>query len=403
VPVEVLGTVRWGRRGRYLVPLEAAAPGRWFLRRLFAPHGGRERLRLRLARRLGGRLGPRLLLRDAGDGAAAELQPLARALAAVPELAAGPGDRWVVIAEEPGGRRRRQVAFRFAAAGGDGGGAPAAGPDRAVKTEPRRSAALAREAEALRRLRRELPPVLAETLPEVIHHHATDDLDVLVLSASAGTSGYVVARAAGTRCAAEQLAAAGRWLAAFQRATRCQDRTAPVPSWPRLAVAAGLPPEPPRWYRELERFTGGQPLPAVAAHGDFWPRNLLLPESADRLPAVVDWEAWREAASPLGDLFHYPLALGQLVRRRGGAPPEPLAAFRRAFVVDGPLSRQVAGYTRTVAVALDLPAALLAPLLRLYLLSAARGDLPAPSAFAAPASCLDAYRLLERSGCVLSG
>jgi hypothetical protein len=402
VPAEVLGTARWGRRGRYRVPLDAAAPGRWFLHRLFAPHGGRERLRLRLAHRLGGRLGPRLLLLDAGAGAAAELEPLARALAAVPELASGPGDRWVVVVEEPGEPRRRQVAFRFAAGGG-GGGAPAAAPDRVVKSEPRRSAALAREAEALRRLRRELPPALVATLPEVVHHHAADDLDVLVLSASAGTPGYVVARADGTRRAAGQLAAAGRWLADFQRATRRPDRTSPVPPWLQLAAAAGLPPEPPRWYRELERFTGGQPLPAVASHGDFWPRNLLLPESADRLPAVVDWEAWREAASPLGDLFHYPLALGQLVRRRGGAPPGPLAAFRRAFVDDGPLSRQVAGYARTVAAGLDLPAALVAPLLRLYLLSAARGDLPAPSAFAAPASCLAAYRLVERSGCVLSG
>jgi hypothetical protein len=386
VPAERLGAARWGRRGRYLVPLDAAAAGRWFLDRLFAPHGGRERALLRLARALPWAAARRLLLRPPRGGADPALALLDRALAAQPGLAAanGGGEGWLVVADHVGSARGRVVGFRFSPS--------AAAPGLVVKVESGPSAALAREAEGLRRLRGSLPPPLASTLPEVAGEHEAAGLAVLALAALPGRSGYVTARRGGVRRATGQLAAAGRWLAAFQNSTRRGDAE-PPPAWRALAAAAGMEADdsPPAWYRALP------PLPAVAAHGDFWPRNLLLAGAAAALPAVVDWEAWSDAASPLGDLFHYPFALGQLAGTR------PLAAFRRTFVDDTPLSRRVVPYVRTVAAVHALADATLAPLFRLYLLAAAGGGMPVPSAFAEPAACRAAYHLVESSGCVFSG
>lgn len=402
---EPLGAVAWRQRGRYLVPLDAAvgtAPRRFWVRRLYAPHGGRERLLLGLARRLPGGSGAALLLGPSEERAVPALAQLERALAAVPPPASR-GASWVVVLDDAGSSRDRLVAFRFAAA---------ELPDLVLKIQPAPAPGLGREAEGLARLSRELPAALAATLPEVVAHETVEGLDVLALSALPGTSGYVLARSAGLVRAAGQLEAAGGWLAELQAATR-RPATLPLPAWvdstssgPAAVELAGAPPA---WYRNLERWLSGSSLPAVVAHGDFWPRNLLLPDRPGAPPSVVDWEAWSEAASPLGDLFHFPLALGQVARVGpvvpgggwGSAPP--LAAFRATFVDPTPLARRVARYAAMVAAGLGLPEKCLAPLFRLYLLQGARGELSVPAPFDEPAACLAAYHLLERSGCVFSG
>lgn len=381
---------RWGQRGRYLVPLGAEGPSGWFLHRLFAPHGGGEVLGLRVARCLPGRLGARLLLGPPGERAAPALRRLYRAATEISE------PRWVAILDEPGSLRRRLVGFRFPPG--------ASRPDLVVKLQPAPAPGLAREARGLARLRQRLPGPLAATLPEGIHHHAGDDEEVLVLSALPGTSGYVTARSSGLRRAARQLPAAARWLARFQAACRPEpERSTTLPSWRDLAPPADRASEPPAWYRDLQRLTAERPLSRVVGHGDFWPRNLLLPEDPDGLPAVVDWESWSDDASPLADLFHYPFALGQVVRWRPWGSVAPLEAFRRTFVDANPLSREVARYAHAVVSALGFPARAAAPLFRLYLLLGCRGEMPVPKAFERPAAGLDAYRLVERTPCVFSG
>lgn len=394
-----LSNHRWGQRGRYLVPWDAGGPVGWFLHRLFAPHGGREALRLRFARWLPGKVGAWLLLGSPEPRAEPALHRFETALAAVPELAApgGPSPRWVLILDEPDSSRRRLVGFRFAPEGLD--------PDLVVKLQPSPAPGLTREARGLRRLHAELPPFLVSTLPEVLHHQTSEDFDLLALSALPGPSGYVTARSRGLRRATEQLSAAARWLASFQSAGRRRaGPPTPLPSWPDLAPASDADAPPPAWYRDLHELTARHPVPLVVGHGDFWPRNLLLPDPSNGLPSVVDWEAWNDEASPAADLFHYPFALGQVVRWRPWGSTAPLDAFRHTFVEDNPLSREVVRYAHRVISGLELPARTLAPLFRLYLLAGARKKMPVPSAFAAsPEACLAAYRLVERTPCVLSG
>lgn len=392
-------TTRWGQRGRYLVPLAPRGPGRWFLHRLFAPHGGREVLGLRLARRLPAGLGARILLGAPEPGVESSLERFAAALAAVPELATfqEPEVRWILILDEPGSDRRRLVGFRFAPAAPE--------PDLVLKLQPSPAPALAREARGLRRLREELPADLATTWPRVLHHHEGEGFDLLALSVLPGTSGYVTARSRGLRRAARQLRVAARWLASFQEAgRRADDGTSHLPPWRELAPASDADAEPPPWYRDLHELTSHHPLPTVAGHGDFWPRNLLLPDGADEPPGVVDWEAWSEEASPVADLFHFPFALGQVVRWRSWGSTAPLDAFRKTFAERNPLSREVVQYVHAVVSSWGLPTRAAGPLLRLYLLSGARRKTSVPAAFAeSPEACLAAYRLVESTPCVFSG
>ncbi len=392
-------TKRWRQRGRYLVPRGPKGPGRWFLHRLFAPHGGREALGLRLARRLPASLGTRLLLGSPEPGVESSLERFEAALAAVPELATfqEPAVRWVLILDEPESSRGRLVGFRFAPRAPE--------PDLVLKLQPSPAPGLAREARGLRRLREELPADLATTWPRVLHHHQGEGFDLLALSILPGTSGYVTARSRGLGRAARQLRAADRWLRSFQEAgRRVEGSTGHLPPWRELAPASDADAEPPAWYRHLHELTRHHPLPTVVGHGDFWPRNLLLPDGAHEPPGVVDWEAWSEEASPVADLFHYALALGQVVRWRPWGSTAPLDAFRKTFAEDNPLSREVVRYVHSVVTSWGLPARAAGPLLRLYLLAGARRKMSVPAAFAeSPETCLAAYRLVETTPCVFSG
>lgn len=285
------GAAGWAEVGRFVVSRPRGAAPRHLFANLFAPHGRRERWLGWLARRSAAVR--RSLLCPAGDSGRQAGERLGGVLA---EAA---GDDWILCRPRADDRRGRWIAFGF-----DRG---AASPSRVVKL--RRAAAagasLRREAATLELLGGRLPPALAATLPRVVAQGtatvAGERWETLTLAPLAGRSAYVEMQASllPRRRVERHLAAAVDWLFVFQAAT-----------------GDGA---------------------AVAAHGDLWPRNLLLP-AGRVLPSVVDWEHHRAAATPFDDLFHFALTyvLAFPWRGRRRAPGE---AFVRGFCRRGPVAR----------------------------------------------------------------
>jgi hypothetical protein len=195
--------------------------------------------------------------------------------------------------------RRRLLAFLF-----DGN---AALPFAIAKAqEDLVNGSLRIEAESLDSVRPRLAEELRATVPEVLALHADERGEVLVISGLAGRSAWFDLRSSLTpfRHAERHLRAAARWLAAFHAATG-------------------------------------------AAHGDFWPGNVLL--AGNSVIGVVDWEHYRPQASPYIDLFHFPLTYGLSFpwkRYRYAAPEQ---AFAATFVEDNPVSRAVRAYLQDYA------------------------------------------------------
>lgn len=365
-----LAALRFGRRGRFLVPLAERRAVGWFFGHLFVPHGRRERLlghaADRAARLPGGcerfAFSRPAAAAEALDAAGWLLDGSGRALLADAGIAGVPSP--LIVTDYAGGSRRRTLVFLFPA----GGGRPVA----VAKLRPATAAGepLAAEAGALRRLAAELPAALAAALPAVLAHGESDGREGLLLSALPGRSVWAElhARRPSLRRAARRLDAAVDWLLAFQAATRSDDAYVP-PGWPEPAAGE---PEPP-WLRRLADRLARRPLPLAAGHGDFWPRNVLF--DGDAPSAVVDWEAAVPAAPPFADLFSFAWSHGLAVARRRGGPRLPAErAFRHAFLDHGPLSRSLAPALRRHGAACGLDPDTLRDLFRLWLLQRAAGD-----------------------------
>ena len=364
---------------------------RWFLRRLLAPHGRRERL---LVRYLGGSLAAAALLlrrvpveeaRAAQGALAAAARAAERGLGASATL---DGGGWILaLASQPSAPRLVALGF------GRGEGAPGL-----VLKAAWRGSALAREAAALGRVRRGQPAAIGSTLPEVAGHWPGEP-EVLATSALPGRSAYVALRRARDpeAAAVAQLGAASRWLTAFQSASREEPARPWVPApWTGLAPRALRDRPEPAWLVALRQRVAEAPHPALPCHGDFWARNVLLGEDGE-VAGVVDWESSHEG-SPLGDIVHFAFAHAQLLGQRRRL--DPVSAFRAAFLDEGRLAAAARAAAAATPYGGDGELRLAA--LRLHLLDGAAGrlagagELPVETWLACDAA-------LEEGACAFSG
>lgn len=390
---------------RFLVTLSQSGAVSYLVENLAVAHGRRQRLRHSLARSLD-LAGMRRLLDDSGAAGRVPgrfreplrllqlvLESAGESLFADSPFQVRPPAGFILLADYENQTRGQAVFFLFAAdedrpkavlklrplqgddGDGDGGEAPS-GP-------------LVREAAALDRLAA-LPTPLAATVPRRRAFHRLPEVAALLTSVLPGRSAYVelhrgVTLGAG---AARHLELAAAWLGRFHRATR---RTVPwrppSPDDSRFDPVRHSNGSVPDWFLRLVDDLETSPLPISAGHGDFWARNLLVPpdgwvrdELGRELPGIVDWEGYQPAAEPFEDLFHFPWTYAGLhptgrrwTRRVLPMRPEPLTAFRRAFLDDTVLARQVRRYFEIYTVGAGLPWALLRPLFRLFLLTRAAG------------------------------
>ena len=372
------------RLGRFLVSAPGGPARRYVVDHLFPPHGRRERWLRPL---------PGSLVRPAaGDGCG-----LAEAAAVLDRLPGSPPGEWILAGPRAEDRRERFTAFLFPPAPAGGAGAA---PDRVVKLRRGRGASsetgagLAAEGEALGALARELPEPLRRTLPAVLGHgmieYGGEGWEFLVLSVLPGRSAYVELQADlfPARRAPGHLRAAGDWLARFHRATLRRAAAWSPPEW--APIAPDGEPEPPQWYRRLRSELDEAPWPLAAGHGDFWARNVLFGEpgdgslpapslpGGDRLAGVVDWEHFRPEAPPFEDLFHFAWSYGAAFPWRGRRR-SPEEAFRRTFLAETAVSREVRRYLAAYAREAGLDAGALGNLFRLFLLTRAASRRAPPS------------------------
>lgn len=332
--------------GRFRVPSRPAAVARFFLADLHSPRSGRERLAGRLARRLPAALGLRLLAAvspSAGEPAGLARQARSAGLLAAADLADGEGAAAIELAGHEG--RRRGVVFVFPPR--------AERPARVLKlaTDPAAGAAIAAEADRLERTRRALSPALAATIPRVLERSGDAGCAGVALEARPGRPLQLeLARGESSReRLAERFEAAGDWLGRFHRETAVAGALPEVLS----AALSARCPKP----REV---------PLARAHGDYWPRNVLVDEASGRISGVVDWEAPEAIRPPHGDLFDFALsAVGCSSGPEGAPPPERVLGL--ALLAPGSwrdlVSRFFAGYIAASA----LERSALEALLRLYL------------------------------------
>jgi hypothetical protein len=195
-----------------------------------------------------------------------------------------------------------------------------------VRQSPSGGASLRAEADAHVRLHALLPRELRATVPHVLRFDERADAEVLMLSTVPGRSAYLDMQNSlwPSRYVDAHFDAASRWLSAFHDVT------------------------------------------SGASHGDFWARNLLIDESGRA--GVVDWELFAHDASPLFDLFHFPLTYGlnwPWTRYRQ-LPPE--AAFVKTFLASNRVSRAVRRYLQTYATERGLTMPYLQEAFRTFLL-----------------------------------
>jgi aminoglycoside phosphotransferase len=409
--------------GRFAVPRDDPGVAAWFFGHLFVPHGRRERLVAAIARRAAGWGLAAAFPRTATRAALATEAAWSDAVAADDWLCDGPGRPLLdtaglgsragglLVADYAGSSRRRSLVFLFQRVNGsppsaaatrrppgasrdrgarpappadsrgiDAGAAPrdgrrsihrlfAAGSSRPSAVAKVRPAAaigspLAAEREAIERVRTELPPDVAATIPAVLGWRRDAEWEALLLAALPGRSIWADLHAAWrpARRAERHLLAAADWLARFHAATR-RDQPYRLPPWSRIAAAAE--PDPPPWYHRLADRLARRPLHLAAGHGDFWARNVLL--AGGEVSAVVDWEAARPAAPPFEDLFTFVWSYGLGFPWRGGGPLAAGEAFRRAFLDDNPLSRAIAAALGRYGAAQGLAGETVGDLFRLWL------------------------------------
>ena len=327
----------YGVAGRFLVPLEGA-PLRYFHHVLFVPYRARDRL----ARWLPAAVGARLVL--ATRTASEEADPLSAALG-VPAselleetLLRGRASLRAIVLRDPIGSRAQIMAFVFV----EGDEHPVA----VLKQRPigNRAPSLRREWDVLCGAAA-LPADLRASVPRPLAFRTHGGTERLLLSWLPGRSAYAQMRSAvrPQRHLRDHFEQAASWLARFHSDTR----------------RAGAP------------ATSSAPaVVSSAAHGDFWPRNVLF--QAGRLTGVVDWEHARDAASPYEDLFHFPLTYGLSYPWAGRRPISPEAAFRSTFLADNALSRAVTLYFRRYCAETGLDPAVLRTLFEAYLVTWSR-------------------------------
>jgi aminoglycoside phosphotransferase (APT) family kinase protein len=356
---------------RFVVPTGHSAPAAFLASHLYVAHGLRERLAWPLHRATGGRTlvrplasGPRT---DAAGAAVGDLFRM------VPEVAGEPVS-WIVDTDYAESARSRTVAFVLP----KDHRTPTLVVKRARLAETGSGRSLAREAEMVDRLRRKLTPALAETLPRVVAYRAEDEWESLALTWLPGRSAYVEMQTRLVPGAASEshFRGAAGWLASFHESTA--DPGHPLqPAGPggeaREALAASADRGDVEWLARLCDWCAAHPVLAVAAHGDFWARNVLVDRQGD-VSGVVDWEQSARTASPFGDLFQFPLSYGLAYPWRRYRRESALEAFRRTFLAENRVSSAVRQYFKIYCRSRGIESATLGWWFRLFLRRRARAD-----------------------------
>jgi len=299
----------------------------------------------------------------------------------VPENAPSPGndrERWILIKDNS--RTDRMIALLFALDGNR--------PSLALKMAPTEVGSLTRERDALLLLRSALPEDLVASLPQPGALKQIGGWQVLPLSIVEGRPAYVEMLSSWQprRTVARHLQCAVQWLVRFQRET-CSDRAFlsrpdeqdTLMEWGRGLEAAGI--EKLSWFESLLLRCQKDPIPLCAGHGDFWVRNLLLPDERRQpglplLPGVIDWESFRPQQGPFVDLFHFAVTYGLNYPWARYRRIEPLEALHGTFVDNNHLSREISHFFSYYCHRTGVEPDQLRSLFRLYLLRLSTRDAP---------------------------
>lgn len=361
--------------GRYSFRFGDDGLVRYWLEHLFVPHGYREWL-WRLFVRV------RLAWRAPRSGAARDevtqpsfvteaLEELAQLPAAgIVSTSSGPL-RWIALKDYPRSERGRLALFLF--------GSEDRSPRALLKLrtgdtgEP-----LGREWEALRSLRRALPPELSHTLPEPLAYGRRGDKETLLMSALGGRSidFEMGRRPLGEGVIANHLGAVATWLARFHVATRRAGASGKLEEEVHT-VRDGLEKDGERYRREpldeLESLEQERWPELSASHGDFWSRNVLVRNGSEdgdlsARVVVIDWEHFSAKAPPFDDLFHFASSYALLYPRAPYRLRHAADALRHAFLSDGLLARCLRSYFETYSREAGVRPETLKPFFHLFLL-----------------------------------
>jgi phosphotransferase family enzyme len=276
--------VRVAESGRFVHPAGARAPRQYLERNLLSMHGRGMRLRA-----IAGSARVNVRERDVESFDAVRL-------ASTLDIARNAD--WLLLRDYDDNERERSVVFLFREEL----------PRAVVKVRTLTSAgsSLANEAAALQSIAPMLDARLRPTVPRVEEFVTTQSHELLVLSALPGRSlSILMQRSLRPRVAhVPHLLAAARWLGHFHRVTR------------------------------------------TAAHGDFWPRNILFSPSSE-VSGVVDWEHANTLGSQWKDVFLLPVLFATDAPSWG--LPDPHVEFRRAFTGRGALAGAIDSYFRIYA------------------------------------------------------
>ena len=372
--------IRVGRVGRFVVTSGDRDVTRYLLDHLLIPHGRRARVRRAALPWLPRGLRERWLFQqrgaldltgaggEASDTVAGLLRTAALVVNGTPLEGWRPA-RWIALVDPASSGRRRATMFLFRPRGET----PAAvlkvrGPEAA-------GSPLQAEADALHRVRSRGGD-LAGSVPEPLAHRRWSGGEALLLRALPGASAYALmrARTGGSDLMPRHFEQAGVWLARFHGRSRAPapthagltagEREAATAALAALVELAGLQSAA---ARDAEAALAAASPPRAAAHGDFWPHN-VLPAPGAALPGVVDWEHYAEDAPRILDLFDFPFSYGLEYSWRRGCVERPARAFEKAFLEDTRVACGVRLYFDRYCVATGLDTAELRPLLHVYLL-----------------------------------
>ena len=358
----------YGEVDRCLMPVDNREIVRYYMTHLAVAHTRRARLRYWVRGKPAFRSTCRFGASKSSEHLAAFLRDHGPQFFEGTPLRDDPHLDWLVLADHPQSGRSRVVAFPFA---------PGSARPRAVlklcPTAAGRGGSLEREWEALRYLDERLPHGLRDTLPRALAYHRLGAFEALLQTHCRGRAMYVdlSRHVFPRRLVRRHLRTAARWLAEFHLATREAERTIDAGV---LEESLGGANAPPRLGEMLSR----NPIRFSAGHGDYWARNLLQrvdrsDEAASVDPSgVVDWESFRRQAPPWEDLFFFALSYGMNYPWSGYHRLPAEDSFRRTFIEENDVSREVRRYFAVYCARTAIPWDLLEPLLHLHLMRAPR-------------------------------
>jgi hypothetical protein len=202
-------------------------------------------------------------------------------------------------------------------------------------------------------------PDLTGSLPEPLGSFETDDHLVVAEGIVRGTPLSVLLRRRqriSPREVRRDLGTAAEWIGRLQQAVDSRSVTfgGEAEMLKRLETSSqALPASFVERTLEAAGAGDGMTLNLTAAHGDFWPANLMLVE--DHV-GVIDWEDYAGEGWPFTDFFSFLTQYAFTFPWTGWRRPDRSTAFRRAFVDEGWFATLVAEAVLGFFQRLGLPA-----------------------------------------------